>query len=256
MDGMVPAWGEPENTEQRWLEAPAAMSLNSQQIHVWRAKLPAAPGRMAALADDLDGDEQARAARFVFARDADRYRAWHGALRRILARYLNVAPDRVRYVFGHNGKPALAPGFTPGGLRFNLAHSGDMALVGVALGREVGVDVEQTRPLLDAESIAERYFSARERAALADWPAAERPAAFFKIWTGKEAFIKATGHGLSLPLDSFSVPANLAPGASAPVSVDGAGPAWAVRWLEPGPGYAAAVAAEGLSWEVACWQFE
>lgn len=239
----------------RWRAPPAELSLSTQALHVWRATLPASSEQLQSLPTCLDGDELARAARFTRPRDCQRYLAWHGSLRRILARYLSQAPDRLHYVFGPNGKPSLSSQFEASGLRFNLAHSGDLALVAVALGRDVGVDIEQVRPLPDADSIAERHFSPSERRALAKLPAAERQAAFFNIWTCKEALIKATGQGLASLLSGFSVPV-LSGGASSPLAVDaGAGPQWAVRSLAPGAGYAAAVVAEGLDWELSSWQF-
>ena len=139
-------------------------------------------------------------------------------------------------------------------LRFNLAHSGDWALVAVAAGREVGVDVEQFRPMPEATPIARSQFSPAEVAALDTLVEAERPAAFFHIWACKEAFIKATGLGLSYPLHDFSVP--LAPLAARPSAMQtNGGQTWGLMRLAPGAGYAGAVVAEGLDWDVLLWQF-
>jgi 4'-phosphopantetheinyl transferase len=181
--------------------------------------------------------------------------AAHSALRIILARYLNMLPERIRFQASAQGKPGLAPGLDSGGLRFNLAHSGDLALVAVAAGREVGVDVEHFRPLPEVAPIAERYFSASEREALAQLAEAERPAAFFNIWACKEAFIKATGQGLSYPLQGFSVPLVPAVGQRPARVQTGAGQDWSLRPLAAGAGYAGAVVAEGLDWELRLWQY-
>ena len=241
------------------IEWPAPASLPSpdgEAIHVWRATFPASPEQLLSLAASLDDAERARAARFVRPRDRDRFLGWHGALRRILGRYLDVAPDQVRYVFGPQGKPSLAPEFAGSRLRFNLAHSGELALVAVRVGREVGVDVEQFRPLPDAGAIAATHFSPHERAALASLATGEQLPAFFSIWTGKEAFIKAIGQGLSYPLTRFSVPVP-PEHANTQVRLEaGITAAWAVRSFAPGAGYAAAVVGEGLDWDLRRWRFE
>jgi 4'-phosphopantetheinyl transferase len=130
-----------------------------------------------------------------------------------------------------------------------------LALVAVAAGREVGVDVEHFRPLPEVQQIAERYFSAREREALANLPEAERPGAFFNIWSCKEAFIKANGQGLTYPWQGFSV--QLAPIAGQqPARVEtGTSQDWGLRTLAVSAGYAGAVAVEGLDWEERLWQY-
>jgi 4'-phosphopantetheinyl transferase len=167
-----------------------------------------------------------------------------------LGRSLQIEPREIQFVAGAQGKPAIA-----GGPEFNLAHSGDVALIALARDRAVGVDVEQVRAMPDADGIAARFFSAGEQAALAALPAAERQAAFFNIWTRKEAFIKATGAGLSFPLDGFTV--SLGAGEDDCLLSAAGGPAVAARWrvqaLSAPPGYAAAVAAEGRDWRLRLW---
>ena len=166
----------------------------------------------------------------------------HATLRHILAGYLGVAPADLVFVTSGHGKPSL----TPSALRFNLSHSHGIGLCAVTLGREVGVDVEGIRPLDDLEDLAERVFSARERAALHSLAGTERVSGFFTAWARKEAFIKALGEGLSHPLDRFDV--TLTPGAPARVErVDGdalAAARWSLFPVTIDPGYAAAVAVE------------
>ena len=127
-------------------------------------------------------------------------------------------------------------------VRFNVTHSGGIALLAFTRGREIGVDVEQVRHDFDPGAIARRYFSAHEQNQLADLPAEEKVDAFFRCWTRKEAYIKATGDGLSLPLSQFDV--SLVPGetnallATRPDESEAA--SWLLREVPAGPGYVAA----------------
>jgi 4'-phosphopantetheinyl transferase len=158
----------------------------------------------------LTEDEMARAARFRFPRDASRFRAARRALRRLLGRYLTVDPASIALQYEAHGKPALAGPFADCGLHFNVSHSHDAAAI--AVSREaVGVDIEIDRPVGDALLVARTAFAADEYAELITQPEAERMRGFLRIWTRKEAYVKACGEGLSTPLDSFCVPVVAAP---------------------------------------------
>ncbi len=219
-----------------------AESGDGDEVHVWRVDLDGVPE--GAVASSLSADERERAGRFRFERDRRRFVVARGVLRRLLGRYLDREPARVRFGYGPRGKPFVAAG---GGLRFNLSHSAGLALLAFGWRREVGVDVERVRPVPEAEDIARRYFSRWEEAELRRLPAGERQAAFFRCWTRKEAFVKATGDGLSRPLDGFDV--TLAPGEPARLLRLAGEPAAGHRfWIEdvsPGRGFAAALAVEG-----------
>lgn len=184
-----------------WSQPAGDPIIQPGQVDLWRIFLNLPPESVKTLASTLTADETGRAARFRFPADRNRYIAAHGALRDILARYLNREPGQVRFSANQYGKPTL-PGCP---LEFNLSHSGDFALVAVTRGRKVGVDVERFRPDVDFERLASRFFSSREAAELTAFPAAQRLAAFFRCWTRKEAYIKAQGLGLSLPLKDFDV---------------------------------------------------
>ena len=236
--------------------APAAHPpLADDEVHVWRAPLDAAPERVAALGALLAEDERGRAARFAFPDLRARYAVARGRLRVLLGRYLAAAPASLRFAYGPQGKPALADGAT--GLEFNLAHSGHLALYAVTRRRAVGVDVEAERPRLADELMARRFFSPAEVAALLALPPTARVAAFFRIWTRKEAYLKAKGGGLSLGLDTFDVA--LEADARTLLLATRPDPAEAARWalvaLAPGPGYAGAVAAAGAGWRVRCFDW-
>jgi 4'-phosphopantetheinyl transferase len=232
------------------------MVLGRNEVHVWRASLDESPTQIDSLLHTLAADEQSRADRFYFQRDRERFIVAHGILRTIIGLYLNRAPNSLSFCYGTHGKPALAEESGGDAIRFNMSHSHGMALYAVARGREVGIDVESIR-ILEVEQIAERFFSRREIATLGALPTDLRNYAFFLCWTRKEAYIKARGEGLSLPLDRFDVsliprePAALL--STRPDSDD------ALRWdlheLVVPPGYVGALAAEGRGWSLSCFQW-
>jgi 4'-phosphopantetheinyl transferase len=168
----------------------------------------------------------------------------------ILAGYTGAGPDALSLVRGAHGKPALAPPLS--WLRFNLAHSGGLALVACARGREVGIDLEQIRPDAADEAIAAHLFSSREQAELRALPAGRRAAGFFACWTRKEAYVKARGLGLSLHLADFDVPLEPEMPATriALRNAPETGGDWWLRDVPLGTQYAAAIAAEGPGWQV------
>jgi 4'-phosphopantetheinyl transferase len=153
-------------------------------IEVWRIRLDEAR------VPPPTPEEAARAARFHFPELGERYLRAHGALRALLARFTEATLD---FAATPNGKPYL-PGVPE--LKFNLSHSHGMALVGIALEVEIGVDVERVRALPDYELVAERFFPPSEAAAHAAVPAAHRGRDFFRRWTRIEAVLKARGVGL------------------------------------------------------------
>jgi 4'-phosphopantetheinyl transferase len=179
-------------------------ALPGDSLHVWRVGLDVKPPILERLAATLSEAEMARGAAFRQARDQRRFVAGRGALRMLLAHYLDVRPQALRFVRGAHGKPALA-GEAARGLHFNVAHAHEMALIAVRAGVEVGVDVEYGRPLREADAIAARFFSPGEAAELAALPAEAQLAGFYACWTRKEAYIKLTGKGLAEPLDGFQV---------------------------------------------------
>jgi len=152
----------------------------------------------------LSADERARGERFVFERDRRRYWLGRAALRGILASYLRCDPVEIAFAYGDSGKPRLAGADSAVDLQFNASGSADLAVCAVTCGRSVGVDIEQVRHDCD-QDLVRHSFSAIERAEFARIPADQQAAAFYRTWTRKEAYLKATGCGLSRPLASFSV---------------------------------------------------
>jgi 4'-phosphopantetheinyl transferase len=224
----------------RWKASSEVAALAPGEVHVWAAsldELPAVASRVL-----LSADERERALRFHFERDRRRFVAARCLLRLLLGRYMDLDPAGLRFEYGARGKPSLTG---PDALRFNVSHSGGIALLAFARGCELGVDVEQERPVPESVDIARHYFSAREGTELRSLGEKDRQAAFFRCWTRKEAFIKATGDGLSRPLDAFDVslgnPARLLRVLGEPEALR----RFRLEDLRPAPGFAAALAIEG-----------
>jgi 4'-phosphopantetheinyl transferase len=194
----------------------------------------------------LCDSERRRADRFVFDRDRNRFIVARARLREMLSTRLSVRPESVELTYGAHGKPALAHRFADSDLRFNVSHSGDVALYAFSFGREIGIDIEVVRPIPDADDIAARFFSRRENEAYRALDPSDKPLGFFYCWTRKEAFIKAIGDGLYHPLDSFDV--SLAPGEPAEIlrvkDAPGSECGWHLNSFSPLPGLIAAVVTE------------
>ncbi len=240
-----------------WNPPPPALTLSSHDVHVWRTSLELSAEHVQRLRQTLAANEIARADRFYFERDRKRFTVARGVLRAILSCYLDVEPSQLGFSYSGYGKPALATAPGKDSLRFNVSHSHELALYAITRGREVGIDIEHIRANVASDAIAERHFSSREVATLRALPAHLRREAFFTCWTRKEAYIKARGEGLSLPLDRFDV--SLAPGEPAALlrtlGDPGEASRWALQALTPGGGYVAAVVVEGHDWQLTCWQW-
>ena len=185
-----------------WQSSPTNIVLSPTDIHVWKASLDIVPSLQDKLWLTLSEEEKTRANRFRFPHLRIRYIAARGILRRLLAQYLSVSAESIHFEYGEQGKPFLSdfPNF-----KFNISHSHDFVVFALAKNMTLGVDVEFINPEIDCEVIAPRFFSKNEAATLLALPPIDRPPIFFNCWTRKEAFIKAKGGGLSIPLDQFEV---------------------------------------------------
>ncbi len=241
-----------------WCLPPQTLVLGRDEVHVWRARLDQqTPSQIQSFLHNLAADEQARAEKFYFERDRERFIVARGVLRAILGSYLNRAPECLSFSYSSHGKPALAEESGRDAIRFSVSHSRGVALYAVTSGREVGIDLEHIRFDLAVAEIVERFFSQREVATLRTLPTEVQRQAFFNCWTRKEAYIKARGEGLSLPLDQFDV--SLVPGEPAAILDTQRDPSEASRWslqeLTAAVGYVAALAVEGHGWRLTCWQW-
>ena len=240
-----------------WGSPPADLALSSDDVHIWRACLDQPAWRIQQLAQTLSQDERIRADRFYFEQDTKRFIVGRGILRTMLGRYLGIEPSQLQFRYGPCGKPALTENSLGSTVSFNLSHSQGLALYAVTCDRQIGVDLEHIRPVPNAENIALRFFSEREKAVFTALPPSQKQAAFFNCWTRKEAYMKAIGEGLALPLDQFDV--SLSPGEPARLlGIKGdrcAVTRWFLQELTPAPSYVAALAVEGHGWRLKCWQW-
>lgn len=219
--------------------------LLADEVYIWR--IPLDEGDLQRNRALLSQDEVARADRFVRAIDGTRFAEGRAAMRRILAGYVGSSPQQLGFSYSSSGKPELAGRWQSSKIQFNLSHSQSIALLAVSREREVGIDVEWMNPKTSVMEISERFFSKDEVAALQAFPEEEQSLAFFQCWTRKEAFIKALGQGLAIPLDSFDV--SFGGKQAALLKSVRSGLTDASRWklydLPIDAGYAAALAAEG-----------
>jgi len=220
-------------------------SLEPGEVHVWRMELVQPDDVVDRFWTTLNADETTRATRFHFEQHRRGFVVGRGFLRDVLSRYLDAKPEALQFAYGEYGKPALNGEHKGTRLRFNMSHSHNLALLGITEDNEIGVDVEYMRADFAGADIAQRFFSRAEVATFNGLAEEERVAAFFRCWTRKEAFIKATGKGMSQALDGFDV--TLAPGVAAELlRVDQED---ATRWflsdIDVGSEYAAALVVEG-----------
>jgi 4'-phosphopantetheinyl transferase len=202
------------------------MELAQDEVHCWYVRMDVSAGTCAALSATLSHDERIRCARMRSPQLQQRFIAAHGALRELLGRYLGAHPSEVQYVHNEFGKPALSGQFG-GRLTFNLSHSADLALIGIAADAQIGVDLEHIRDEPEFSEIAHWFFAAAEVEELHRLPSELRTRAFLSSWTRKEAYAKARGQGL---------------GATNEIAQQ---PGWSLYSLQPAPRYVGALVVEG-----------
>ena len=189
--------------KELWVEPQEWPVLKPDGLHCWLAHLPSQRSLIERATLVLSADERERIGKFRFEAHRERALLTRGILRFLLGAYSQIAPDRVVFVYGPHGKPAVV---TPENLHFNTSHSGDYAAFAITRLGEVGVDIELIRnDLTRREEIAGKYFAPGERVQLQNVMDSKRTHAFFDIWTRKEAFLKARGDGLFSGLDQFEV---------------------------------------------------
>ena len=216
------------------------MQLAEDEVHLWRTATDR-PCDLQVLRQILSPDEQAKADRYRFERDHRRAMVRRAALRQILSEYVGVSPAELIFKYGPQGKPALGGPFCDAGCEFNLSFSGELALCAIAR-QPVGVDLEHERAVRNAELVAKHFFTAGEISLQS--AAADGNRVFLRHWTRKEALIKATGSGLSVPLGSFDVSWLPDTDAQQVTLPDAAGrlTTWWLSDLSPGPQWLAALA--------------
>lgn len=247
-----------DNFKQQWRIPSVDLTLGDHETHIWRAVLN--ESRLSSLPYEhlLSEEEVTRARRFRFERDRQHFIQAHGVLRCLLAHYLHTEPRQLRFQYNAYGKPSLALPSRESTLHFNLSHSHELALYAFTYNRHIGIDIEYMRSDISYGELARHSFSAHEHASFTALPLSLQRQAFFNCWTRKEAYIKARGLGLSLPLHLFDV--SLQPGERAVLLASREDPRETARWsfheLLPQPDYAAAVVVEGEETAVQQWQWD
>jgi 4'-phosphopantetheinyl transferase len=243
-------------TERERVFAREEYALPPDGVHVWRGRTNWPAAEIDDLKLILSSDEQQRAAKFHFDADRRRFLVGRGMLRVLIGRCLGMPANRLTIACAAAGKPKVAAGKGPT-LEFNISHSGEVVLIAIARVRPVGIDVERMRTDIEIDQIASRFFSPKERADLSIVAADAQYEAFFACWTRKEAYIKACGVGLSLPLDQFDVA--FLPGQQPRLLATRHDRAEAERWtlrdVDVGPGYKAALVVEGTGWSLKCFDW-
>jgi len=231
----------------RALDLRADTVLSDDSISIWRVGLDWPETDIKVAAQILSSEEQKRAKRFYRVSDREHFIVARAALRFILARYLKVDPRQILFDYNRFGKPRLADGARHRDIRFNLAHSGGLALFAVAIGREIGVDVEFIEPNFATMNLARNVFAPEEVTALSVLSKEDFVAGFYRCWTRKEAYVKAKGLGLSLPMNSFVVsvtPPNQTPLLVADRNQIGEQARWLLADVVVGQDFAATLAIE------------
>ena len=226
-----------------WLPTRTSPALAERELHLWRASLDVPPLLLRRLESGLNANEKERAEKFLVPEASERFVAARGILRELVATYLEMDPAKVDLQYGPQGKPSLSAAHKSQ-ICFSVSHSHGMGVFAFTRGCEVGVDVEQIRANFKGMEIASHFFSSEEIAVLAKLPPELATEAFFGCWTKKEAYVKARGHGLSIPLRSFTVQF----ADSQQLLRDEEGAPWSCYALEPAPGFAGAVVAKGENW--------
>jgi len=232
-----------------WLPTPTDLTLLPDEVHVWRIDLDVSKSQLENLVVTLSNDELARANRFHFQEHCQRFIAGRGSLRNILSLYLGIEPQQVRFDYEPRGKPLLADSLADSGLLFNLSHSQGLALCAVNFTRKIGVDLEYIRSVSDLEGLAQRFFLPREYEVVRSLPTNQQQEVFFRYWTCKEAYLKATGDGIS-QLEQVEIALTPTHPAKLLTSED-----WSLVEFTPAENYRAAVAVAGSGWNLKCWQF-
>ena len=229
--------------------------LGRQDVHVWRAALDATSEHTSCLELILSVAERQRAARFRRSQDREQFVIARGFLREVIGAYVQIDPADVQFDAGPKGKPFVRTCGVSEPVQFNLSHSDSIALLAITADRPVGIDIEKIPHDSEHISMMRHFFSAPERREYFRLDDAEKPRAFARLWTRKEAYLKALGEGLSQPLDSFTVPITSGVCSQGALSLEtsDANGAWTVLGIDVPSGYEAALAAQGQIINVVSW---
>lgn len=244
-------------TEIIWTSPTDPVHLENTQVHLWKAESSSSNIDSRTLWLTLSEDEQDRAKRFHRQVDGDRYIWHHATLHQILSRYLDLHPREINFQYSALGKPSLPKEINPNRYCFNMSHSGDILIIGLTSNLQIGVDVERISSIPDMEAMVELNFTQTEIKAYSRLPETEKQFAFFAAWTRKEAVLKAVGKGLQIPPGQIEVsmdPEESSPSVRLLDEVEGS-VSFRLFSFRPAEGHQAALAVEGINWDVKAFQY-
>ena len=179
--------------------------IDSDEVHLWWIRTSDVAHNRAWLEEVLDPSELQRASRFVRDPDRQRFVTARACLRFLVGNYQGMDPGKVRFSYGQHGKPTLAYGWHATDLSFNVSHAQDLILYAFVHGRAVGVDCEHVRHDIEVDKLMPLVFSNRELDTVRKRALGDSRDTFYRVWVAKEAYVKATGLGLSLDLTKVHI---------------------------------------------------
>ena len=230
----------------------AHVALENGTVDLWSCSLQGDEAVLEFCRVCLGDEERARAARFVRREDRTEFTFAHGGLRVVLARYLGMEPNALRFQIGPTGKPILRDQHDgPHFFRFNLSHSHGRMLVAVAKRQDVGIDLERVRDNVEPLDLAERFYTQSEYERIKRLSAPKDALEFYRLWVAKEAFLKAQGVGIPSLRQCEILPSGSSSRADVRIMSESAMQGgWTVRWLRCGSGWQGAVSAYGNDWSI------
>ncbi|NWJ47673.1 MAG: 4'-phosphopantetheinyl transferase superfamily protein [Chloroflexi bacterium] len=245
-------------SETDWQPASVVSSLQENEVQVWKIELTQARLLLPLFNEYLTSEEIERAKRYRRIQDGERFIIARGLLRHLLGQYLNENPTKIKLSTLAHGKPALSQTTYQKPVEFNISHSGELALLAFSTEMRLGIDLEQINIAIEYSSIARNFFSVSEIRLLEELPLSEKPKYFFRLWTIKEAYLKACGKGLTFPLDQVEI----VPAPSQNMvyfTIKTPTPNlqyWKVCELKPDEGYCGALAVDGNDWALRCFKWK
>ncbi|WP_267382733.1 4'-phosphopantetheinyl transferase family protein [Cyanobacterium sp. uoEpiScrs1] len=235
-----------------WFKSPNRLTLNSSDIHLWKQHLKVSDSEVNRYFEILDREEKIKAKKFCFEEHQRRFIVARGALKIILSRYLNIPASTVEFTYSLRGKPKLTNKLGGDKLQFNLSHSHELAIYGVTYNHVIGVDLEYIRSVSEAKKLAKRFFCSREynHISLLTPPTLEKT--FFKLWTAKEAYLKAIGEGIGRGLDQVEVSLDSFP-KFLKLPNNQSLLNWNISFLIPHSNYQGAVVFHTNKWKLSYW---
>jgi 4'-phosphopantetheinyl transferase len=239
-----------------WGLVPESWRLSNGDVNIFCAALNQPTSSMKEFERTLDSGEISRSERFLLEADRSRFVVSRGILRRLLGLLSGTDPSKIRFRYSSHGKPSLDGSLSEKGIRFNMSHSNHLALYAFSIDREVGVDLEYIRPFEALKEFVDRFFSEKEKIFLKNLPLNDRTESFFKLWTRREALLKALGQGLTMAeLFDPSGGEGERPGLVGIKGNNENHPYYYVQQLKPAPNYVGAIAVEESNPRVNCWRW-